>query len=111
MKNNQYYIAEIASMSYMWFLTEHLLRTVKFKNKFFKNEFIDNTLNFILFPFLILGSPIIAFFQKQYCEDISNKKHSIIIDNFVTYSSQNVVLFRNNNNEFDSDLLNKNTKH
>ena len=51
MSKNEYYIAEIAAMSYFWFLKEHLIKTLKFKNIFFNNPVIDNTLNFILFPF------------------------------------------------------------
>ena len=53
MSKNEYYIAEIAAMSYFWFLKEHLIKTLKFKNIFFNNPVIDNTLNFILFPFLL----------------------------------------------------------
>lgn len=109
MNNNDYYIAEIASMSFFWFLKEHLIKTFKFKNVFFNNNIIDNILNFILFPFLLIFSPFIAFFQKQYCEDLANQDNTIKIQNFITYSSKNVNLFRNENNEFDNSLLIKNT--
>ena len=111
MSKNEYYIAEIAAMSYFWFLKEHLTKTLKFKNIFFNNPVIDNTLNFILFPFLLIGSPIVAFFQKQYCEDLSNKNSTMKVENFVTYSSKDVTLFRNENNDFDPSLLAKNTNY
>ena len=103
MKKNNYFAAELARMPYLWFLKESFIKTVKFKHFFIQNENLNFIFNIILFPFLFVLFPIVSFFTKQLCQDLSNYNNPVEIKNYATFSEQNVVLYRDENNNFKRD--------
>lgn len=57
-------------------------------------------MDYCLKPFIFTFLPLFSFFVKQLCEDLSNNNNVVEIKNYVTFTKQDVVLLRDENNNF-----------
>ena len=94
------YISEISFMPYVWFFKQFIFKILSLRYvSLSKNKKINSIFNLMLFPFLLISSPLLSFLKMQHFEDLA-MKHNYKI-NFLYFGEIPIKHYRIKNGDLN----------